>query len=189
MLDQIWWNVAESTLFTCQAYCISWITGRIIRRSLIFHFLWKTDLISVWKKVHEMVTHLSQIFSSTLCSLFYKHFFICFKYDVAERMIIKNSRNVKKCLLRWFKRIMYGTIPLPYWRMVAICTLRSTKLILVGYGQLNSTVLVFCNRHYDTSYLNMHHFCAGHIFFRSDSSFCEIPEILYNRSVTTGILE
>ena len=66
---------------------------------------------------HGMVTHLSQIFSSMLCSLFYKHFFICFKYDFhvdAERMIVKNSRNVKKCLLRWFKKIMYGTIPLPY---------------------------------------------------------------------------
>ena len=42
---------------------------------------------------------------------------------------------------------------------------------------------------YDTSYLNMQHLGAGHICFRSDSSFREIPTILYPRGITTDILE
>ena len=41
---------------------------------------------------------------------------------------------------------------------------------------------------YDTSYLNMQHLGAGH-FFRSDSSFREIPAKLYPRGITTDILE
>ena len=42
---------------------------------------------------------------------------------------------------------------------------------------------------YDTSYPNMQHLGVGHTFFRSDSSFREIPAILYPRSITTDILE
>ena len=41
---------------------------------------------------------------------------------------------------------------------------------------------------YDTSYLNMQSLSAG-ICFRSDSSFREIPAILYPRSITADILE
>ena len=48
----------------------------------------------------------------------------------------------------------------------------SLKLIL-GYGQLNSTTVLifFATGMYDTSNLNMQHLGAGHICFRSDSSF------------------
>ena len=56
---------------------------------------------------------------------------------------------------------MYGTIPLPWGRIADICRLRSTKLIFVGYGQLNSTnvfffffFFFFAIGMYDTSYLN-----------------------------------
>ena len=48
---------------------------------------------------------------------------------------------------------------------------------------------------YDTRYLNMQHLGAGHIVFRSESSFREIPAImypaiLYPRSIITAdILE
>ena len=42
---------------------------------------------------------------------------------------------------------------------------------------------------YDTSYSNMQHLGAGLFFFRSDSSFREIPAILYPRNITTYIVE
>ena len=41
----------------------------------------------------------------------------------------------------------------------------------------------------DTRYLNVQYLGAGHILFRSDSSFCEILAILYPRSIATDILE
>ena len=36
---------------------------------------------------------------------------------------------------------MYCTIPLPYGRIANICRLQFTKLMFVGYGQLNSTTV------------------------------------------------
>ena len=68
---------------------------------------------------------------------------------------------------------------------------RLTKLIFVGHGQLHSTTVLdsFAPGLYDTNYLNMQHLGAGHICFRSDSSFREILAILYTRSITTDILE
>ena len=85
---------------------------------------------------------------------------------------------------------MYGTKLLPYGRIADICRLWSTKLTFVGYDQLNSTTVLdfFAPGMYDTSYLNMQHLGAGD-FFRSDSSFREIPAILYSKSITTDILE
>ena len=43
-----------------------------------------------------------------------------------------------------------------------ICRLRSTKLIFVGYGQLNATIVFdfFAPGMYETSYLNMQHLGA-----------------------------
>ena len=77
---------------------------------------------------------------------------------------------------------------------------RKELSIFVGYGKQNSTTVLdfFAPGMYDTSYLQgmydtcyfkMQHLCAGHIVFRSDSSFCEISAILYPRSITTIILE
>ena len=37
---------------------------------------------------------------------------------------------------------MYDTISLPHERIADICWLQSTKLIVVGYGQLNSTTVL-----------------------------------------------
>ena len=61
----------------------------------------------------------------------------------------------------------------------------SLKLIL-GYGQLNSTTVLDLMHQ---ACINMQHLGAGHICFRSDSSFREIAAILYSRSITTDILE
>ena len=65
------------------------------------------------------------------------------------------------------------------------------KLIFVGYDQLNSLYVLdlFAPGMYDTSYLDMQHMGARHFLFRSDSSFREIPAILYLKRITTDILE
>ena len=49
---------------------------------------------------------------------------------------------------------MYGTIPLPQGRITYILGYSATKLIFVGYGQLNSTTVLDCFAPgmYDTSY-------------------------------------
>ena len=110
-----------------------------------------------------------------------KSFLIKYEFHVdVERMIVKNARNVKKFLRRWFKK-MYDRIPLPKGRIAAIC--KSTKLIFVGYGQLYST-----NFFAPGMNLDIQHLGAGHCF-RSDSSFREIPIIMYPRSITIDILE
>ena len=77
------------------------------------------------------------------------------------------------------------------WAFLCMCRKTMTKLICVGYSQLNSTTVLdfFAPDMYDTSLLNMQHLYAGHIFFCSDSSFREIPAILYNISITTDNLE
>ena len=71
-----------------------------------------------------------------------------------------------------------------------MCRLWSAKLIFVGYSQLNSSTVLdfFAPSMYDTSYLNMQHLGTG-LFSCSDSSFYEIPAILYPRSTTKDILE
>ena len=58
---------------------------------------------------------------------------------------------------------MYGRIPLPWGTIANNRRLQSTKLIVVGYGQLNSTtVLEFMHR----AFMNMEHLGAGEgIFF------------------------
>ena len=71
---------------------------------------------------------------------------------------------------------------------LSMCRKTLAKLIFVGYGQLNSTRF-FAPGTYATGYLNMQHLGALHNFFRSDSSFCESPTILYPRSIYTDILE
>ena len=100
---------------------------------------------------HEMVIHLSQRFCIMLCLfIYFLHFFISFKYDFhigAERMIVKTRDMYRNICVDGLKN-MYGTIPLPYGRIADMCRLQSTKLIFLGYGQLNSTtVLEFLNRH------------------------------------------
>ena len=55
-----------------------------------------------------------------------------------------------------------------------IFRLRSAKRIFVGYGQLNFTTIFYIFLHQACltySYLDMQHLGAGHIFFRSGSSF------------------
>ena len=78
---------------------------------------------------HEMVSHLSQSFSSMLCfCMGFLHFFISSKYDFhvdAERMIVKRE-NVKKYLRRWLKKCMARYA----FRREDIFGLRSTKQIL-----------------------------------------------------------
>ena len=56
-------------------------------------------------------------------------------------------------------------------RIADICRSQSTKLIIVGYGQLNSTTVLdfFAPGMYDTSYLNMQHLGPGHIFLIQQS--------------------
>ena len=54
--------------------------------------------------------------------------------------------------------------------------------MFLGYDQLNSTTVLDLLQHAHVT------LCAGH-FFRSDSSFREIPAILYPRSITADILE
>ena len=62
---------------------------------------------------------------------------------------------------------MYGTTPLPWGRIADICRLWSTKLMFEGYDQLNSTNVLdfFAPGMYDTSYFNMQHLGAGHVYF------------------------
>ena len=55
--------------------------------------------------------------------------------------------------------------------------------MFLGYDQLNSTTVLDFLQH---AHMTL---CAGHFFFRSDSSFREIPAILYPGSITTAILE
>ena len=63
---------------------------------------------------------------------------------------------------------MYDMMPLPLGRIANICRLWLTKLIFVGYGQLNSTtVLDFAPVMYDTSYLNMQHLGGPWAYFFS----------------------
>ena len=119
--------------------------------------------------------------------IYFLHFVISFIYDFHvchEKNDSQNARNVNKYLRRWLKHVWQDTSSIG--KSCRYFRLRSTKLIFVGYCQIN--LLRYCFRFfalgmYDTSFLNMRHLGAGHIFFVR-----EIQAILCPRSITTGFL-
>ena len=78
--------------------------------------------------------------------VFFFHFFISVKYDFhvsAERKIVKTRETLRNICVDCLKIVWHDTSSEE--KIADIRRLRSTKLIFVGYGKLNSTtVLDFC---------------------------------------------